>query len=457
MAARIQIDDLRRSAAVIALMVLLVISAATSAAAQEETDRAPVLLRKPLLLTPPETAGTGLAPEVKLRATVDIRGRVAAVEILEIAPASEYDALFRKATIETLRQWRYAPAIEDGEPAETTLEWSVQFLPKNCIFPGSHAAGGPPAFTSAEDEGTRRARIAALTEANHRELIEKYSAIAESSLDSEHRQRVDTARFVVVTDVVESEAARILANNLEATFETLHGIFRPDFELQPEKFKLVVYLYGRRASLVDASCGLGVSSPWAGGFYLAPGFFLFDIQHRTSEDFLHVVLHEAFHAYADRYLMHRSARLPLAIEEGFAEYLSNSKIKKGELIPGTMTTTRAFLVPFYGAVVRGRTATGFNVKSVQKAFREDTGFTVEDLVNADFATYYGRRSRLFYASSWLLVHFLRHGEPQWTNEHFPSLMLYLAEGYPANEALESVYKLSTDELGKRFRRYVGRL
>ena len=65
-------------------------------------DRSAVLLRDTPLRPPVEVAGTNLAPEVKVRVTVDERGRVSDVEVLSIQPESEYDEFFRRNTIEEL-------------------------------------------------------------------------------------------------------------------------------------------------------------------------------------------------------------------------------------------------------------------------------------------------------------------------------------------------------------------
>lgn len=62
-------------------------AAALPADAEPPTEP-PVLLHRRHFLTPGEMAGTGLTPEVKLRARIDARGRVSEVEILAVEPAA---------------------------------------------------------------------------------------------------------------------------------------------------------------------------------------------------------------------------------------------------------------------------------------------------------------------------------------------------------------------------------
>ena len=442
------------------IVVCLLIAAAlvaSSAGAQDAAgleDRTPVLLRKSLLLTPIETAGTGLSPEVKVRVDLDDRGRVATVHTLGVEPSSEYDQLFQEVTREHISHWRYAPAIQNGKAVATTLEWTVKFQALEQADPQDPSVGlwlplNDPTPGGAESQ---RARILALPLAQRKELLRQQSSVADTLLDRERRQRFDSPRFVVVSDAPDPDTARIVAGNLEAVFNVIQDLFGSRIEPQPEPFKIVVYMYASRHSF-DALKGQLEVFEWSEGFYSPAGLFAFHIQHPTMESLLGVMMHEATHAFVDRLLVQPGSYLPRWLGEGFAEYVGNSEIKKGKLIPGRAARDKFVLIPGYGAV-RATSIPRLNLKDVKLKIRADEGLTVEELIAADEHTFYGERRSLYYPSAWLLVHFLRHGEAGWAEQEFPAFMLYVAEGYAAVAALETVYGFAPAEIETRFRSYI---
>ena len=104
--------DSQTARAKIVLLFLVVVACliAGTAGAQDSDiqedgvpeEIAPVLLRGSMLLTPAGTTCTGIAPEVKLRMSIDERGRVTDVEILDVKPSTELDDVFRRATVDTV-------------------------------------------------------------------------------------------------------------------------------------------------------------------------------------------------------------------------------------------------------------------------------------------------------------------------------------------------------------------
>ena len=423
-----------------------------TAAAGETADRAPVLIRSSLFLTPIEAAGTGLAPEVKVRVTVDARGRVAAAEVLDVQPASDHDETFRQATAETLAHWRYAPAIVGGQAAEATLEWTVKFQAREEGDQQRGPAGIRLGLARTVDAEARRAQVLALPLEQRKQLLQQQAKIAEGFLDSEHRQRFDSPRFVVVSDAKEPRVAEVTAGNLEAIFNIVGGLFQPRIEPQPEPYKIVVYLFAAKSSFEAFKSELEVYE-WSVGFYSPTGLFAFHLEMRSMESLVGTMMHEACHAYVDRHLVEPGSYLPRWLGEGFAEYVGNSEIRKGELIPGRVANDRFVLVLGYGAV-RARSESRLSLDEVKRKIRGGEGLTVEQLTTAGSETFYGDKRALFYPTSWLLVHFLRHGEPDWAEREFPRLMLYVAEGYPASQVLETVYGVAPAALEKRFRDYV---
>ena len=306
---------------------------------------------------------------------------------------------------------------------------------------------------AAYDPGTRRARVLALPLEQRRELLRQHAQVAEKFLDRERRQRFDSPRFVVVSDGPEPKTAEILASNLEAVFNVLHRLFQPGVEPQPESYKLVAYVFADASAFGQMRSELEVCE-WANGFYSPEGLLAFHLQ-MPPEALIGALLHEATHAFVDRHLVRPGTSLPLWLNEGFAEYVGNSQIKKGELIPGRTLKGRYVMSPFGAA--RARTGAGWDLETAQKAIRAGEGLTVEELITADTSLFYGEKYGLFYPTSWLLVHFLRHGASRWTEGEFPRFLLYAAEGYPPREALEAVYGADAAELEASFRTYVKKL
>ncbi len=416
-------------------------------------DRAPVVLRKSLLLTPVETAGTGLAPEVKVRVDVDARGRVVEVGTLGVAPASEYDELFEEVARSEISRWRYAPAYKDGKAAPTTLEWTVKFQARDRRDePGSAAAWVPLASIPGGGAESRRARILALPLEQRKQLLRQQSSAAERYLDPAHRRRADSPRFVVISDAPRHDTAELSAGNLESIFNVIQGLFAGRIEPQPEPLKIVVYMFARRGAFDRLKADLG-DLEWSAGFYSPAGLFAFHLEVPTAEALLAMMMHEATHAWVDRHLVEPGSYLPRWLGEGLAEYLGNSEVRKGRLIPGRTAKKKFVLVPGYGAVL-ATPESRLSLEEVKRKIRRGEGLTVEQLTTAGSETFYGEKRSLYYPSAWLLVHFLRHGEAAWAEREFPGFMLYAAEGYPAAEALKTVYGAAPAQLEERFRQYV---
>jgi Gram-negative bacterial TonB protein C-terminal len=430
--------------------LLLILAGGPPAAGGDETP--PVLLRGGEFFTPEAAAGSGVAPEVKVRVTIDITGRVSEAEVLAIEPASPFDDDFRRATVDNLRTWRYAPARADGKPVETVREWSVQFLAKEAP---AASQGGLAAAVGDETGSRLRALVSGLPLAARKARLERDVKVAEKYLDASHRQRADSPRFVVVSDAPAAGAAQTVAGNLEAAYTVLDALFRPQIEPQPEPYKMIAYVYWRRDSFEAARSELDIPSGPT-GFYGPPGFLVFHLEADDADDVLHVMLHEAFHAYADRHLSRPGTSLPLWLDEGFAEYFGYSDVEKGKLAPGRIV--RGKLVLVHGAgVYRRQTYAAFSLDDVRRKIHEGKAPTLAKLMAADRRFFYGEARDLCYPMAWLAVHFLRHGRPEWANDAFPTLVLYLAEGYPTADALRAAYGATPEELEPAFRAYVNKL
>jgi hypothetical protein len=416
-------------------------------------DEAPRLLRAAPLPAPVEMMAIGLAPEVQVSIQVDARGRVSGTTVLSVAPSTEFDPLVRAAVAKSLLDWRFAPARKDGMPTEATIQWRLQ-LGAAATETSAHAVWDPIA-TALADPRQRQGEISDLPLDERLRLLNRYAAIAEKHLQRAARKRFDSPRFIVVTDAGTPETAEVLAGNLEAVFNILHGVFDEHVEPQPMAYKLIAYLFATEEAFIAARGEIGVAMP-AAGFYASPGFFAFHGGAPTAEALLGIMLHETFHAYSDRHLHRPGVLLPLWAEEGLAEYFGNSRIEGKRLLPGK-TLRGSFVATHYGGAYYVASQSRLSADNLRRALRSGDAPSLGEVMRASFPVFYGERRELYYSLSWLLVHFLRHGEEGWAETLFPDLMLYLVEGYDPEASLRAVYGVDEAEMAERFRAYVRKL
>jgi hypothetical protein len=427
------------------LLPALLAGPAAPAATADGAATPPVLLRGSLFLTPIETAGTGLAPEVGIRLTVDERGRVRDPEILAVTPSSRYDELFREAVLETLDRWRYAPARQGGEPVSVTLEWTVQFRPRSA----SPAASAPLALETEE----RLTHVFRLSSDDQAERLRNFATIAERWLEAGQRRRAASDRFVVVSDATEASTAETIAGNLEAVYGVLDATLGDDLDLAATPYKMMAYVYRSQASYAGFTGEL-TAPEWAQGFYVPPGLFSFHLETGSVDTLLSTMIHEAVHGYVDRHLARPGFPAPPWLVEGLCEYFARSEIRDGRLEPGRVREGRYVADGLRGGAYRQRTETGWSLDELRRALRGGELPGAAELMASGRAEFYGEDIGLHYAASWVLVHYLHHGEPGWAEEEFPDFLLYVLEGYDAEEALERVYGRTPDQLDAGLREHV---
>ncbi len=426
----------------LALTLLAAIGTAAGAAAD-----GPLAIHAPPLQVPEETAGSGLAPEAAVKISIDARGNVTKVDVVSIAPSSEHDELFREGLVGTLSKWRFAPATENGKPVPSTLDWRVRFPARPAQASEAIDVNAPLVGSDAEQ---RRSAVLALSQEKRRKLLAAQTATGLRFLDPKRRRDASSPRFAVHADADDPELAATVANNLEAIFDTLALELLPGISLQPEVYKIQVVVYRDRASF-RALLQEMPRYEWSNGFYSPAGMIAFDLAQPSNNALMSLLLHEATHAFLDRHLVRPGVALPRWLGEGFADYVGNSRIQDGRLRPGK-TLTRAFEM-HVGNVFVVQTVAGGRLDEAKAALRQGKGMGVRTLLEASPEIFYGAQSSLYYASSWLLVHYLRDGAAGWAQERFPRLVLYLAEGYPPNAAFRTVYG-APEGADDDFRRYV---
>jgi len=432
----------------VGITVLLV--APLAAPAGQAVDRAAVPLHTPPVTTPLEAAAAGVAPEVGVRVLVDAAGRVAEVEVTRIEPSTDLDPVFAAATRDALKRWRYAPALAGGGPVETRLEWTIRFAEIGEREPAEPSESWR--FHAETEDGTRsyRQSILALPLESRTRLLQEYGERARRHLVPEKTRKSTSPRFVVYTDAPDKDVAQIVAQDMEATFNVLSELLQPWIEPYPEPYRVVVFVYHSESSFSALKREVR-SVDWSVGFYNPLGLIALHMEMPSADSLLAVLLHEATHAYIDRYVARPGVVAPRWLDEGLADYISSSQIKKGKLIPGRTRRAEIYQVPW--GLMMGRSSEQLTVTELRRALKEGRALSLQEMLAADRREFYGEKRSLYYGLAWLLVHFLRHGDPDWSDEQFSRLVLLVAEGYPPLEALRQTYD-DPARMQDRFRDYV---
>ncbi len=416
----------------------------------------PVAIRNYEPVAPSAMAGTDIDPEVEVRVAIDAAGVVTDVEVLAIEPSSEFDALLRVQVEHTLSQWRYAPARDaEDNPTSSSLSWRLKFKSRAAGEQDIVSQDLDPRLEVLVEAGGLEAPTEPLTPNQRARSLSHAVEAAEKYIGREHRRRRETQRFILITDAEDESTIDVLAGNMESIYEIFHALFDSHIQPLPESFRTVVYLFRRQASLVALQREVG-STGFGAGFYRSPGLMAFHQQVQTSEQLLHSMFHEAFHAFSDSHLTPPGKQLPQWVEEGLAEYFANSKIERGHLIPGKISGSKYVL--FHRRSRQFRGTASWSLKEARTALRNGEAPTVAELLEASRDTFYGLRYQSYYGFSWLLTHFLRHGREDWEAEElFGTMLLYLVQGYSGRDAIEAAFGMTPEDLQPEFERYIRRI
>jgi hypothetical protein len=432
-------------------------ASAAAAADRPPAEVPPVALHQEAPTIPQEAAGSSAAPAVTVRVTVDARGRPSTVETLRVEPAGPFDAAFAKATREALSRWRFAPALKHGAPAESVLEWTVQFaaLPAGASpLDGAEAPALPRAVE--EDAAVARRRVAVLPPTGRRDLRDETAWTADNHLEGGRRITALTEHFEVVTDSAAPGVAERIGKQLESAFGVVSRLFDGAIPEEAASDRILAYVFAKHASFgafaTENPRSLGSG---AGGFYDPAGLLAFHLEIRGGSDaLLRVLLHEATHAFLHAHVARPGVTLPLWLDEGLAEYVAASGSQKGGVTPGARTRKRT--ADRRAAAKRRGEPPRAGADEVEKAVRAGGAISLDQLLAARDEDMEGEKARLFPVQSWMWVHFLRHGKPGWASGSFPRLVLYIAEGFVPADVFRAVYGSSPADLDGDFREYVKR-
>jgi hypothetical protein len=279
------------------------------------------------------------------------------------------------------------------------------------------------------------------------QVIGELHGLASQLFRHKPTKRLRGQRFTVLSDLADDEDIQRISSNLDETFEVLDTMFgteRPD-----AADSIQVYVYRQPASFDALAGALGTAD--SAGFYLPIASLLaFGMNVPSGESIAMIMIHEATHAYMDRHVCPERDPFGLWFEEGVADYVGSSEIRRGELRLGLIPVTQRV---HYGKLASRnvRSAPHAQLDFLKKALRKEKSPTLDEILSADRAAFYGEDRRLYYAGSWMLIHYLRHGGED--RGKFLRLVDALCQGKGSHEALREVYGDLT-ELEARYRRYV---
>jgi hypothetical protein len=413
------------------------------------TATGPELLWNPAMHARPDISTLG---RVEMRTVLDIDtvGRVTAVTFESIEPSTVVDPVLRAHFERSLRQSRWSPATDsDGQPTAASTRLILRY--------DFDATGGETAvvapWTAAETPTQTRARQQARDFEARQEILAEQLRQALIGLDLTTLRAAETPRLRLRSDVPDEQAARLLAHNIEATLGTLDGLFGPRIPLQPADLKLEAVVYQSKAKLTDLCFQQRGPLATADGLYLAPGLLALHTEMADVDSLMSVLLHEATHAWFERFVVRPGVVVPEWLSEGFAEYIGNSQIRKNQLVPGKVVKARVTLT--MGGPWRIRSGSVVTVEELRKLERRGAGLKVADLVGADRDVFYGPTADQFYTSAWVLVHYLRHGRSDW-EQRFADLLLAVGEGYDAGSAIRAIYGLEPAALQAGYSEHLAR-
>ena len=430
---------------------------AVPAASTPARDHGPIPLYQPRPYTPPEIEGADVQPLVRAKLEIDARGKVTRVEVTAVEPSSPLDDVFRKTAVHELSEWRFAAAEKDGraEPSETGV--AIQFYTGGSDY--AQPRGPVTAlWLSATDAGFESARwsfrdrILALSVPARRKVADGIAAQAERLLNASTRVSAQNDWFEVVTDFGGQKQAEALLNDCMATYRALYDMLGTKIPPRPRLERIRVYVFESKSQYQ----AFGRSSPpfeWSAGVYYPAGVLAFHVQMPTMAFLVSALLHETTHAFVDRHVVRMGVHFPRWLDEGLAEYVGESDIVDGKIVLGAHADRKQSVMTLYGTAY-WQTPSRVQTEVAQHALRQHRALTLREILSAGPETFYGTDYDLYYAQGWLAVHFLLHGRPEWADREFPAFLLYLAEGYPAEQAFRTVYGAAPETFEAEYQRYV---
>ncbi len=172
------------------------------------------------------------------------------------------------------------------------------------------------------------------------------------------------------------------------------------------------------------------------------------------------LVHEAAHQLVDRRIFGDGALPSIWVSEGLASYFGYTyRDEDGRFVPGEVGGKSARLR--HGPGSGGPSESALRLKAFRKALRsasDDEGPLVARVIEIDDpGAFYSADPALHYSASWLLVHFLLHGEDGRHAEAFGRYLRLETEGRGGPDALFGELGLEPATLQAAVERHVKRL
>jgi hypothetical protein len=279
---------------------------------------------------------------------------------------------------------------------------------------------------------------------------------ADRLLDARTARQVITRSFEAISDNPDPTAVEKLASSFEAVFSQLESVLTRLPGTEPaRRGKVRAYLFGDVRQYMALDRAVRGSRAWetSGMYFPSLGVLSFHSDVFSSAVAKEVMIHECTHAYVDYRVRGGDHRLPDILEEGFAEYVGNSEVRYGSIRFGSYAKETRHNNPVAKRILDSSAARA--LKEVRATVRVRKDLLSFERMFAVKASDLGKDAvPEFYGAGWLLVDFLRHGDPAWKTKTFPTFMARVAAGDPAIPTMVELYGQSADELERRFREYV---
>lgn len=172
-----------------------------------------------------------------------------------------------------------------------------------------------------------------------------------------------------------------------------------------------------------------------------------------AEDLPSVLVHEACHQMLARRLFPDGAGRSLWLEEGLATYFGHTLRKDGAWQPGRIGGKDVAVVK------RGRPGGGdlarAKLRTLRRAIAEVPDFEIHSVVEMETpAAFYGPGSSVRYAASWVLVHWLFHGDDGSHAEAFVRFLKRDSAGEGGAAAFYEEIGITPEELDASWREHL---
>jgi hypothetical protein len=175
-------------------------------------------------------------------------------------------------------------------------------------------------------------------------------------------------------------------------------------------------------------------------------------------DLADTLIHEAAHQLVDQQFPWRTGQTSTWLAEGLASYFGFTLMKDGEFVPGQIGNKQASL--FRAGKVGGGKQASVRLSRFRELIRSAPGgedSITERVLWAGPGEFYGENAAGYYAASWILIHYLLHGDGGAHADAFSRFLAAEMRDQGGPELLLSEIGLSGAELDSALAGYARRL